>query len=210
MRNFYISFGLVFILCVFISPEFLSQEISGVVAIQKGTNIQISYNLKSEDPCDVVAYVSLNGGKKWDGPLLNVHGDIGDFVVGGQKQFEWEVLKTREDFVGNEIQFKVVANRIDPLQPKMVKVSGGTFQMGSNNGLQYELPIHEVYVSSFEIGKYEVTQYEWRKIMGRNPSLYSDCDNCPVESVTWYEAMEFARVLSTRTGKNYRLPTEAE
>lgn len=46
--------------------------------------------------------------------------------------------------------------------------------------------------------------------MGNNPSNFSDCDNCPVEQVSWEEAQEFIRKLNRMTGKNYRLPTEAE
>ncbi len=186
------------------------QEISGVAAIQKGNNIEISYDLKSDAPCDVFSYVSFNSGKKWEGPLTNVKGDIGDFVLEGKKRFEWEVLKTREDFVGSEIQFKVVAKKVDVYHPKMVKVEGGIFEMGSSEGEQDEMPIHQVEVSSFEIGKYEVTQYEWRVIMGSNPSYHNNCDNCPVESVSWYEIQSFLNRLYELTGDIYRLPTEAE
>ena len=88
--------------------------------------------------------------------------------------------------------------------PGMVYVAGGTFQMGSNNGESDEKPIHTVTVSSFYMDQTEVTQAEYRKVMGKNPSSFSGCDACPVEQVRWYDANEYAK----KVGK--RLPTEAE
>jgi formylglycine-generating enzyme len=67
-----------------------------------------------------------------------------------------------------------------------------------------------VTVRDFYIGKYEVTQAEWRQVMGSNPSSFKDCDNCPVETVSWNDVQEFIKKLNARTGKKYRLPTEAE
>ena len=86
----------------------------------------------------------------------------------------------------------------------MVFVEGGTFQMGSNSGYDDEMPVHTVTVSSFYMDKTEVTQAEYRKVMGKNPSKFSGCDDCPVEEVSWYDANEYAK----KVGK--RLPTEAE
>jgi hypothetical protein len=63
----------------------------------------------------------------------------------------------------------------------------------------------------YEIGKYEVTQKEWRDIMGSNPSKFTDCgDNCPVEQVSWDDIQTFLQKLNQNTGRQYRLPTEAE
>ena len=64
---------------------------------------------------------------------------------------------------------------------------------------------------NYEIGKYEVTQGEWRAVMGKNPSKFSGCgDTCPVEQVSWNDVQEFIQKLNAMTGKRYRLPTEAE
>ena len=98
--------------------------------------------------------------------------------------------------------------------PEMVYVEGGTFVMGctdeQNECGNAEYPVHEVTVSSFYLGKYEVTQVLYEAVMGENPSDFKDCPNCPVESVSWSEAVAFARQLSAMTGQRYRLPTEAE
>jgi formylglycine-generating enzyme required for sulfatase activity len=59
------------------------------------------------------------------------------------------------------------------------------------------------------MGKFEVTQAQWKAVMGSNPSHFKG-DNLPVEQVTWYDAMEFCERLSQKTGKLFRLPSEAE
>jgi len=97
--------------------------------------------------------------------------------------------------------------------PPMVKVVKGCYQMGDTFGDGYdnEKPVHEVCVSDFYIGKYEVTQGQWKAVMGKNPSAFSGCgDDCPVEQVSWNDAQEFIRRLNKKSGKTYRLPTEAE
>ena len=98
----------------------------------------------------------------------------------------------------------------DPFADQMVYVSGGSFDMGSNEGEAEEKPVHEVVVGDFLMGQYEVTQAQWQAVMGNNPSYFENCDNCPVENVSWNDVQEFLTKLNTQTGKNYRLPTEAE
>jgi len=95
--------------------------------------------------------------------------------------------------------------------PEMVVVPAGRFDMGSN-GDPTEMPVHRVTISrAFAIGKTEVTQGQWIAIMGDNPSKYTNCgDNCPVEMVNWDDAQAFIQKLNGKTGKKYRLPSEAE
>ncbi len=94
---------------------------------------------------------------------------------------------------------------------QMVFVKGGEFIMG-NDSSEYEdeKPPHNVTVSDFYIGKYEVTQKQWTDIMGSNPSYFKGCDECPVEQVSWDDVQEFIAKLNAKSGKTYRLPTEAE
>jgi formylglycine-generating enzyme required for sulfatase activity len=92
---------------------------------------------------------------------------------------------------------------------KMVAIKGGTFEMGSNDGYSDEKPVHSVTVSDFYMGETEVTQALWKSVMGTNPSNFKG-DNLPVETVSWNDAKEFITKLNRLTGKNYRLPTEAE
>ena len=96
---------------------------------------------------------------------------------------------------------------------EFVPVTGGCFQMGDGfgDGRAYEKPVHQACVSDFSIGKFAVTQGQWKKVMGHNPSHFSSCgDNCPVEKVSWYDVQDFIQRLNALTGKQYRLPTEAE
>jgi formylglycine-generating enzyme required for sulfatase activity len=93
---------------------------------------------------------------------------------------------------------------------ELVLVKGGCFAMGGD-GADNEKPIHEVCVADFYLGKYEVTQSQWTSLMGNNPSRFAGCGpSCPVESVSWSDVQNFLRSISEKSGKTYRLPTEAE
>ncbi len=111
-----------------------------------------------------------------------------------------------------------------PLDMEMVFVKGGCFQMGDSfgDGALDEKPMHEVCVNDFYIGKYEVTQGQWKELMWNNPSYFAICgDDCPVEFVSWKDVQEFIKRLNEKTTSIvpinkggakglYRLPTEAE
>jgi len=96
---------------------------------------------------------------------------------------------------------------------EMVEIPGGTFIMGSPKSEakrgSNEGPQHQVTVPSFYMGKYELTQVQYEAIIGTNPSNFKG-DNRPVERVSWNDAVAFCEKLSQKTGKNYRLPSEAE
>ena len=94
----------------------------------------------------------------------------------------------------------------------MVDIKGGTFSMGSSWSFESdrdERPLHKVTVNSFRIGKNVVTQSQWKIIMGDNPSKHIG-DSFPVVNASWNDVQEFIRRLNEKTGKHYRLPTEAE
>ncbi|WP_442949554.1 formylglycine-generating enzyme family protein [Nostoc sp.] len=96
---------------------------------------------------------------------------------------------------------------------EMVQIPGGTFTMGSPEGEaereSNESPQRQVKVPGFFIGKYEVTQAQYQAIIGTNPSNLKG-EKRPVEQVSWDDAVEFCKKLSQKTGKTYRLPSEAE
>lgn len=107
---------------------------------------------------------------------------------------------------------------IKKLERDMKRVPGGSFTMGCMNAqrdgecVNDEKPPRIVQVPDFSIGRYEVTQVQWRAVMGSDPpELYhKGCDDCPVERVSWSDIQEFLKKLNELTGKRYRLPTEAE
>ena len=81
----------------------------------------------------------------------------------------------------------------------MVYVEGGSFKMGSYEGASREKPVHKVTVAPFYIGKYVVTQEEWKEVMGSNPSNWKG-DNVPVEQVSWYDAIKYCNLRSLAEG----------
>ncbi|MEL4897218.1 SUMF1/EgtB/PvdO family nonheme iron enzyme [Crocosphaera sp. Alani8] len=110
----------------------------------------------------------------------------------------------------------------DNITLEMVAIPGGTFTMGSpeNEGSDDERPQHNVTLSPFFMGKYPITQAQWKVIATRTdlkvnidlkeePSHFKG-DNRPVEQVNWYEAVEFCQRLSKLTGRDYQLPSEAQ
>lgn len=96
--------------------------------------------------------------------------------------------------------------------PEMVMIPAGSFEMGSNNGSDDRKPVHRVTIGQgFAMSKTEITQGQWKSLMDGNPSYFGKCgDDCPVDRVSWLEAQDFIKRLSTKTGKQYRLPTESE
>ncbi|MEG4839542.1 MULTISPECIES: formylglycine-generating enzyme family protein [unclassified Microcoleus] len=96
---------------------------------------------------------------------------------------------------------------------EMVYIPGDTFMMGSPATEKYssdsERPQHQVTVPAFFAGKYPITQAQWQAVMGNNPSYYIG-EKRPVEKVSWDMAVEFCGKLSQKTGRKYRLLSEAE
>ena len=99
---------------------------------------------------------------------------------------------------------------IQPIEPEMIWVEGGIFTMGCTDDecSERELPAHQVTLNSFYISKYITTREEWASVMGAfEGSEYSDY---PVHSISFEQIQDFISKLNAATGKNYRLPTEAE
>jgi formylglycine-generating enzyme required for sulfatase activity len=187
------------LLMIFGSHFLPAQSISNVQVRQEGLEIIITYDmaggLQKDD--EIKVGYSADGGRNYK-PISGADGDVGKNVkpdTGREISF-----LVNDALAGKNASFKVV---VFSLPPGMVFVAGGTFQMGST-GPKGTRPIHTVTVSSFYMDKTEVTQAEYRKVMGKNPSNFSGCDDCPVEKVTWKKAYKYAK----KVGK--RLPTEAE
>jgi formylglycine-generating enzyme required for sulfatase activity len=99
---------------------------------------------------------------------------------------------------------------------EMVYIPAGSFMMGSPSGEgdddddDDERPQHQVtFAKPFYMGKYAITQEQWQAVMGNNPSYFKSGKR-PVENVSWDDAVNFCQKLSEKTGKTYRLPSEAE
>ncbi|MGK7918325.1 MAG: formylglycine-generating enzyme family protein, partial [Prochloraceae cyanobacterium] len=146
--------------------------------------------------------------------------------MSGEKIVEFEVLSV--DKRGNIIQLQTKKAEYftqdlgNGVTLDMVAIRGGKFLMGSpteeEGSFDCERPQHEVTIQPFWMSKFPVTQALWRAIaelpkvdrhLNLEPSSFQG-DNLPVESVSWYDAVEFCSRLSRETGRSYRLPSEAE
>ena len=97
-----------------------------------------------------------------------------------------------------------------PFGMQFETILSGSLMMGSNDGSRDEKPVHQVNIKSFQMMTTEVTQAQWKAVMGNNPSKFKG-DNLPVENVSWNDCQEFINKLNQRDpGKGYRLPSEAE
>lgn len=124
------------------------------------------------------------------------------------------IFRITEGKLNAENVTETLANYIDPATGmEFIFVKGGCFMMGDifGDGEADEKPVHEVCLSDFYMGKYEVTQEQWTKVMGTNPSANVSCgERCPVDSVSWTDIQRFIEKLNKLSGEKYRLPTEAE
>lgn len=120
---------------------------------------------------------------------------------------------------GEELSFttgraSVLTVDVNGVSFDMILVEGGTFYMGAADdepySQDYERPVHKVTLDSYYIGKYEVSQALWIEIMGSNPSLLLQNNECPVDFVSYTQCKEFVEKLNEQTGLTFSLPTEAQ
>ena len=173
------------------------------------------------------AEIFVEGRKVGVSPHLVRELSPGFHVVSVQKE-DYEVWKDSIEIeVGKESRILATLNEKEPqvgdvwVEPKtgieFVWVPKGCYEMGCGNWNDNcfnddEKPVHEVCLDGFWMGKYEVTQGQWLKIMGNNPSHFKEGKNYPVEQVSWEDAKQFIQKLnSIHSGDNtFHLPTEAE
>ncbi|MDP2884253.1 MAG: formylglycine-generating enzyme family protein [Ignavibacteria bacterium] len=185
-----------------------AQTVSNIRVEAKGGRVVITYDLDGTqgEKCDINLAAKNNNGETVTPFVLA--GDVLGVSPGKNKWIWWEPQLEGRVLTG---WTTVTATAIVNIGMELVFVQPRTFQMGSDDGTEGEKPIHPVTISKpFYIGKYEVTQKQWRDVMGTNQSEYQG-DNRPVENVSWDDAQEFIRKLNEKQGTGkYRLPTEAE
>lgn len=121
-----------------------------------------------------------------------------------QPRFEWEpemVFVEGGEFMMREMLIE------NPIIPTMID---GKIVWMSKDIKDSDWPISRAIVEDFHIGKYQVTQSQWQKVMGNNPSHFKDCEQCPVENVNWDDVKIFIKKLNLLTGKDFRLPNVEE
>ena len=162
--------------------------------------------LEKQDYNPVTKIFIIEDGEKlkFNETLVSVY-----YKGGGVKEDKKEIVNNIERDSDGNVVFNVKG-----VSFKMIAIEGGTFQMGATlkqgkKASKDEKPAHSVTLSDYYIGETEVTQELWEAVMGTNPS-YSKGNKKPVEKVSWDDCQEFIRKLNQLTGKNFRLPTEAE
>jgi len=177
-----------------------AQTYKNVRAKQDGLSIMVQYDMAGElfRGDGVALTYSLDNGKTYSA-IHDAEGDLGANVLPGKSnEINW-LLIDKDFIIGKIIKFRLVT-----LPEGMIYVDSGEFTRTSNTEKKTEQSEHAVQLGSFLMDKTEVTQREYRHVMGKYASDYTGCMECPVENVSWFDATEYAR----KVGK--RLPTEAE
>ena len=195
MKTNYILIGLVSCLV-----SLSGQTYKNVRAKQDGLSITVQYDMAGKlfRGDQVALTYSLDNGKSYS-IIKNADGDIGPNVLPGKNnEVNW-LLIDKDYIIGKIINFRMVT-----IPEGMVYVDGGQFTRTGIDSKKKEKTEHSIVLGSFLMDETEVTQREYRHVMGKYASDYTGCMECPVENVSWFDATAYAR----KIGK--RLPTEAE
>ena len=172
------------------------------IVVDESANSFIFTMIKKESPLSPILENLINN-------MVSIEG--GSFIMGKNGNSSSESKSSATIIM--ESGFRFVESLIN--QQRNRTSSGSTIPIGDKQTEDDsdipldQKPAHQVQLSNFQIGKYEVTQEEWEEVMGKNPSVFKGAKN-PVEQITWDECQEFIYKLNTLTGKSFRLPTEAE
>jgi formylglycine-generating enzyme required for sulfatase activity/tetratricopeptide (TPR) repeat protein len=163
--------------------------------------------------------------------LFNLPPSVQPADPAGLQSFSFETVKLNDRGIIQQRQQSTVKGFVEELgrnvSIEMLRIPAGKFMMGQTaaekqqllkvygeeNYKKYfacELPQHEVQVPEFYLGQNLVTQAQYQALMGSNPSHFKGDGKLPVDSVSWLNAMDFCQKLSQKTGRTYRLPSEAE
>jgi len=178
----------------------IGQTYKNVRAKQDGLSITVQYDMagKLYRGDQVSLTYSLDNGESYS-VINNAEGDIGANVLPGKNnEINW-LLIDKDFIIGKIINFRLVT-----VPEGMVYVDGGRFTRMGIDDKKKEKTEHSITLGSFLMDETEVTQREYRHVMGKYASDYTGCMECPVENVSWFDAIAYAR----KIGK--RLPTEAE
>ena len=188
-------------------------EVTNLRIVQEGGRGVFTYDLTAnadEKDADVAVTVTV-AGKSYDAKDLHLEGDFGKTATGKGKRITWNVLQDFPKGLRADVDVDVTAGGgpsiANTIGMKFVLIPAGSFMMGEGSEK------HQVTISSpFYMQTTEVTQGQWQRVMGNNPSRFKDGGgDCPVEQVSWNDVQEFIRKLNGLEGTDkYRLPTEAQ
>jgi formylglycine-generating enzyme required for sulfatase activity/serine/threonine protein kinase len=200
-----------------------------VLTVPSGAEVSVNGVVKGKSPVEVKdikpgqarVRVSMNTSE------YAVRQEVVNIEVGQEMVLEWSLQQVKKNVEIEAVRETPVKQNMAPASPKIpgvwkdpltemefVWVPGGCHQMGCGSWdgdcQSDEKPIHEVCVGGFWIGQTEVTQGQWQRVLGNNPSNFKKGDNYPVEQVSWEDAEEYIRKLNVMGSAKFRLPSEAE
>lgn len=204
--------------------DMLYQQISVVSSVTGSTGVEIFNNIEK---------LTDDMSQKMAGKFTKIERVVLEQLI--LKQYGQQMLKTFQDAKNQEKEKKDDKTIITEtpkndlvLDNKLILIKGGSFIMGNKDGGVDEKIEHEVALNDFYISKYEVTQQEYKDVMGKNPSLFAKNPNFPVHNVLWKNVISFCnkkselegltpayttkglKIICDWTCSGYRLPTEAE
>ena len=115
------------------------------------------------------------------------------------------IAQQRSDVLFEKLQARA-GDTVRQIASDMVTIPSGSIELPGGEDAHHP----PVGVSGFQLGRFEVTQAQWRALMVEDPSRFGGCDHCPVEKVSWPEVQKFIDRLNWVSGEHYRLPTEVE
>lgn len=198
------------------AARLFAAEVKNITTKHKGAIVVFEYDIiGDEKETDVTIALTMEG-RTYHAADLHLRGDFGKVKTGGRKRIIWYAMRDFPEGYPDKLIVDIIAGKGSYRDPvtgmEFIFVKGGCFDMGdaSGKGALDERPVHKVCLDDYYMGKYEVTQEDWKKIMDDNPSHFGDCGKCPVEKVSWDDAREYIAELNRKTWRKYRLPTEAE
>jgi formylglycine-generating enzyme required for sulfatase activity len=212
--------SLVLIMTVSAPVRFLeAAEVKNIVIQKVENRLLFTYDLEGEENTALVTVNVTVGDKTYPAKNLHLEGDLGKVRPGRNRRVVWSVLSDFPGGVYQEVNVEIYAGMpsiINNVGMAFVLLPAGSVVMGSpadEPGRNTDEMQERVTISrAFYLQTTEVTQGQWKRVMGTNPSHFSACgEDCPVEQVSWYDAQAFIRKLNALEGTNsYRLPTEGE
>lgn len=205
------SVTLALIIVLAISVLIASPEVTNVTSVQRDDGsymVDVYYDLANAPglAMTVMLIGSNDNGYTWEIPCPQATGDVGQNIFAGtSKHIVWNAAIDFPNTSCSNFRFKILAfdGSVPPFSVDFAYVNGGTFTMGNtlSGGDGNELPLHEVTVSSFIIGRYEVTQGEWLSVMGSNPAGGPGIgSNYSVYNVSWYSILKYCNLRSIMEG----------
>jgi uncharacterized protein (TIGR02145 family) len=179
----------------------LAQTVTNVRAEQEQSDIVVAYDLEAKEPCNIEVYVSPDGGRSWQGPLVNLSGDAGKNISAGAKKCRWAVLKEQDQLKGTDVRFKVIAALDAPF--KSVTIGNQVWSVENLNTAQFS--------NGDKISEAK-TYVEWQTMGEQGKAAWCYYNNDPANSKKYGKLYNWYAVADARglCPAGWHVPSDAE